>query len=90
MLGTQTMGLTIDVFGPISDNMGGIDEMWQLDEWVRERTDVLGAAGSTTAAIWKRFAIGSALCSELSASEPTLLESTSATCGSSRACCLAP
>ena len=34
--------------------------MSQLDEWVRERTDVLGAAGNTTAAIWKRFAIGSA------------------------------
>ena len=34
--------------------------MSQLYEWVRERTDVLGAAGNTTAAIWKRFAIGSA------------------------------
>jgi len=60
MLGTLTIGLTIDAFGSISDNAGGIGEMSELDEWVRERTDVLGAAGNTTAAIWKRFAIGSA------------------------------
>ena len=52
MLGTLTMGLT---FGPISDNAGGIAEMSQLDEWVRERTDVLDAADNTMAAIGKGF-----------------------------------
>lgn len=63
MLSTMATALTIDGFGPISDNAGGIAEMALGSSEFKETrivTDVLDAAGNTTAAIGKGFAIGSA------------------------------
>jgi len=65
MLGTLVIALMIDAYGPVSDNAGGIAEMTGMDKEIRRRTDVLDAAGNTTAAIGKGFAIGAAILTSL-------------------------
>lgn len=60
ILSTMSIGLTIDAYGPICDNAGGIAEMAKMGKEIREKTDAMDAAGNTTAAIGKGFAIGSA------------------------------
>jgi len=60
ILSNLAITLAIDAYGPVSDNAGGLVEMCGFGEEVRARTDALDAAGNTTAAIGKGFAISSA------------------------------